>query len=384
MRKRRTLIAESGPSQENIWDLGLVETSVTAGVIMEKANTYFEPTAAVKRFQGAVLGYVTPWNHKGAEYAVRFRAKLTHVSPVWYQLRRVNKKGQGKVWSLEGGHEFNKTWVDALREPAGEAGSVTRVVPRVIVEVDTPQDHLDLVREPEEAIRLIVAEMELRKYDGLVLEVWMAWWSINGLSNKDFTDAACSMVKQLSQALQGMQPPRQLIMAVPPPIPSGYSRPSIDKAHLRRLSPFVSHWSLMTYDHSIGHGPQANAPMPWLLRQTQLLLDGDDGPACVNGSQAMMGLAFYGYDYKLNEQASPEAVVADTLLSILGKQQPALLWDKEQQEHHFDYKGMDGEHRVFCPTPRSLEVRLELFQKLGLSVSIWELGQGMQRLFDLL
>ena len=27
----------------------------------------------------------------GYEYAVRFRAKLTHVSPVWYQLKRAAK-----------------------------------------------------------------------------------------------------------------------------------------------------------------------------------------------------------------------------------------------------------------------------------------------------
>jgi hypothetical protein len=40
-----------------------------------------------KQFAGNVLGYVTPWNAAGYLAAVRFRAKFTWISPVWYQLR---------------------------------------------------------------------------------------------------------------------------------------------------------------------------------------------------------------------------------------------------------------------------------------------------------
>lgn len=41
-------------------------------------------------------------------------------------------------------------------------------------------------------------------------------------------------------------------------------------------------------------------------------------------------------------------------------------------------------HRVYYPSPRSLEQRLEMFQKAGLSISIWELGQGLECFMDLL
>ncbi len=36
--------------------------------------------------KGAVLGYVTPWNGRGYDVAKADRGRLTHVSPVWYQL----------------------------------------------------------------------------------------------------------------------------------------------------------------------------------------------------------------------------------------------------------------------------------------------------------
>lgn len=83
-------------------------------------------------------------------------------------------------------------------------------------------------------------------------------------------------------------------------------------------------------------------------------------------------------------QASPESIISTELLRIIGKQQPLIEWEGVFMEHYFDYAGLDGPHRVYFPTPRSLEVRLELFLRLGLGLSIWELGQGMTRLFDLL
>ncbi len=96
-----------------------------------------------------------------------FRAKLTHVSPVWYQIKRKDgvsglkgrmQAGAGhatpgtlmrttrarthgaQAWLLEGGHEYNETWVNEVRQPGGKEGAaVTRVVPRVIVELDSAE-----------------------------------------------------------------------------------------------------------------------------------------------------------------------------------------------------------------------------------------------------
>lgn len=47
-----------------------------------------------------------------------------------------------------------------------------------------------------------------------------------------------------------------------------------------------------------------------------------------------------------------------------------------------DNSGHD--HRVFYPTPRSLQERLQFLEKQGAGLSIWELGQGVERFFDLL
>ena len=67
-------------------------------------------------------------NRLGYEHAVTFRSKLTHVSPVWYQLKRKaaasSRSGPRNGFHLEGSHEVNQTWMKELRTPAREAGGV--------------------------------------------------------------------------------------------------------------------------------------------------------------------------------------------------------------------------------------------------------------------
>ena len=68
-------------------------------------------------------------NRKGYEHAITFRSKLTHVSPVWYQLRRDKSPSHSGTngFFLLGGHEVNRTWVNELRTPAKEVSSGDRL-----------------------------------------------------------------------------------------------------------------------------------------------------------------------------------------------------------------------------------------------------------------
>lgn len=81
------------------------------------------------------LAYVTPWNPRGFEAALRFHAKLTHVSPVWYQIvaksnNPSEKSGVGPV--LKGGDGVDEQWLREMRRKAPG----TKIVPRVSLELD--------------------------------------------------------------------------------------------------------------------------------------------------------------------------------------------------------------------------------------------------------
>jgi hypothetical protein len=51
-------------------------------------------------------------NKGGYETSETFKAKFTHVSPVWYQL-----KYKDEQFVIQGGHDVNTTWVRELQKP---------------------------------------------------------------------------------------------------------------------------------------------------------------------------------------------------------------------------------------------------------------------------
>ena len=42
------------------------------------------------------------------------------------------------------------------------------------------------------------------------------------------------------------------------------------------------------------------------------------------------------------------------------------------------------QHQMWYPTPKYVEVRLTAAAELGCSVAVWEIGQGIRSLFDLM
>ena len=61
-------------------------------------------------------------NAKGYDVAETFRSKLSHVSPVWLQLRE--EKGSLVV---TGQHDIDKGWVQRLRQPPLEVSSAQQL-----------------------------------------------------------------------------------------------------------------------------------------------------------------------------------------------------------------------------------------------------------------
>lgn len=76
------------------------------------------------------LAYVTPWNPRGFEAALKFHKKVTHVSPVWYQIIASPSGKGGPI--LKGGDGVDEKWLKEMRRRAPG----TKIVPRVSLELD--------------------------------------------------------------------------------------------------------------------------------------------------------------------------------------------------------------------------------------------------------
>jgi len=381
----------------------------------EGGHQYHGAGAAVRNFAsgGRTLAYVTPWHPRGYQLATLFRAKLTHVSPVWYQLRR-GEAGEGS-FQLVGGHEHDEGWLAGVRAPAaptpaaaegdppaaGGGGSgggecaapppATRVVPRVVVEL-SPEDAVALLLGggPTTLSGLLATLAEERGYEGLVLEAYAGFAAFNGIRNDAFRDAFFGQVAALGAALRAQSPPRELFLAVPPLAPAGPKRLYLPPDHAAALAAACDGLSVMTYDHSSGE-PGPNAPAPWLARNLA-----EAAAAGVPPSKLLIGANFYGYDFPAAGGAAaaapggappPRAVsAADVDAAVAASPTaPSWAWDGAAGEHALSYADAGGGRRViWFPTPLSLHTKLEAVRAAAAGVAVWELGQGYECFMDLL
>lgn len=211
------LAATAGPTELSAVDRGLTATDVRPVLLAQEGNLYFKEVTQ-KNFKGNVLGYVTPWNSHGYDVATRWRAKFTHISPVWYQLRMDEADGSFK---LTGGHDVDQSWIAKLREPLTQEGECANggdtasntcslddgksqapplIVPRVIVEL-APQALLRFLQQPEATLQMVVDEIVQQGLDGLVLEGWLQWSAMGVLLRYDLTQAVVAMITQLADLL---------------------------------------------------------------------------------------------------------------------------------------------------------------------------------------
>jgi len=202
------------------------------------------------------------------------------------------------------------------------------------------------------------------KFDGLVID------GLSGGLNQQNAEAARGFFKALADALH--KDNKEIILVLSP------SPRSFGAEDLAAFAPFIDRFSLMTYDHSSFSSPGAIAPLSWVQQTAQSLNAGD------YSHKVLVGVSFYGFDFIPHDKAG-NAIIGETYLQLLKKYNPKVQWDSSAAEHFFTYEDNSGHsHLVYFPTLKSIHDRLKLIESMGMSVSVWEIGQGLDYFYDLL
>lgn len=375
-------------SELSVYEKGLVKSDNTYQQVLAEAEKSWINTTH-RHFNSMVLAYVTPWNSKGYDMAIKFRAKFTHVSPVWYQLKRI-----GTELQLFGKHDADQQWMAQVRKHG-----LPLILPRVALE-GSPIELLTKKRERKQAFELIVSECKNMGFDGVVLEAWSQWAAYGILKDPNLRQMALQFVQELGSMLHtaktvdGLDRNLQLVFVIPP-LNSIENNPDMfTSTDMARVSNNVDGFSLMTYDFSSTYRPGPNAPIGWVHACLQYLLpvsaakrqrDTKIDMKTVSyqlAGKILMGINFYGNDFVLPRGGAP--ILGHEYLSLLRTHKPKLFWDEQSMEHYFDYEERLNRHRVFYPSLKSISLRLEEAQTWGVGLSIWEIGQGLEYFFDLL
>uniref|UniRef100_A0A673X6Q3 Chitinase domain-containing protein 1 n=1 Tax=Salmo trutta TaxID=8032 RepID=A0A673X6Q3_SALTR len=338
----KTQEPETSQAERSVLERGLVVTDPQWKDIVKEERRYCQQTVIKHRFQGPVLGYITPWNSHGYDVAKVFGSKLTSVSPVWLQLRRRGPES----FHITGLHDHDPGWVKAVRK----ANKKIKMLPRLLFDGWSYQDYMSVLGSEDEIEELGTEMVDVAKtegFDGYTLELWS---QLGGNQRVELVH----MITHICEALKVKK--LDCVLVIPPAVTPSSGQPGMfGREQFEQLAPVVDGFSLMTYDFSSGRaGP--SSPLPW-LRECVLELS----PNNQWRHKILLGLNLYGLDFSTY---GAEPLLGGRFIELLKELKPRLLWDEQAEEHYFSYKRYTAE--------------------LGTGISMWELGQGLDYFYDLL
>lgn len=285
---------------------------------------------------------------------------------MWFQVKPEAEKN--KPYVIEGEHNVDAAWMAAVRCKDISTAVKPKILPRIMPE----GDHLATIFVAEaEMERLSAAIVQLCKkhgFDGITFELW---------PRLRVTDGLRPILRKLVQVLgrQLHQNQLQLALVIPP-----YAD-SFNSADFAAVVDQVDLFSMNSYDHYNSGQPGPVAPYKWIKGAVTALNPKNEAQR----AKILLGLNFYGYMYS---KEGAEAVVGHAFLELMRaaeqKKSLQVTYDKATREHVFTVSHGSTKSVMYYPTERSLQERIQLAERLGCGITIWEIGQGLDHWMDLL
>ncbi|CAJ0574345.1 unnamed protein product, partial [Mesorhabditis spiculigera] len=311
--------------------------------------------AKERKFPGASLAYITPWNNRGYDLAKWAANKFTHISPVWLQFKP-QTADMAASCRIEGTHDIDRGWMTDIRKNNSEI----KFVPRILFD----QWHVDELKQfllsetwSQRCLNDLLNFLQRNQFDGAAVELWMQALSVGREAQGYLTELFNKWGEEFHERNM------QLIVPVGAPLSNKMEMTGIFTPDMFKMMPNVDYVQVMTYDY---HGTIGVAPYPWVENTIRLLVENVPERA----KDLMIGLNHYGYLYN-DQQMDP--VQRERFLEKSKEKNARLEWDDIVKEHRL----ITSEGRIYYPSLTSVESRIKLAKAYDVGIAIWELGQGL-------
>lgn len=202
------------------------------------------------------------------------------------------------------------------------------VLPRILFDKFSDNDFSKLLthqHEEQAAVASIVNAVRKYNFDGIVLEIW------SQLSARVDDSLLLGIVLAIAKSLQSHG--KQMILVVPPYRENMHDLFSAE--HFTQLEPYVTAFSLMTYDFSSIERPGPNAPKYWVREAVEHICPDTVTNVAQKRQKILIGLNMYGNDYTTEGGGS---IVGHQYLDFVKGLQARLQWDEKDEENFFEVK----------------------------------------------
>jgi chitinase domain-containing protein 1 len=225
----------SSPVKTSVLQRNLITENLTPQTVVENHQSYCLTCLETREFTHPTLVYITPWNSHGYDIAKTFTKKFDYISPVWLSIKRTGLE----KYIIEGTHDIDKKWIEALKENNPKVS----IVPRVIFEKWSADDIHALFHSEDEIQQLSLTFGNFLKeykqlFNGYVLELLMQF---RGASKPRLNHIISHIAEQV-HLIDDDGKKKEIILAVPP-----YEE-LFDKDEFELLYDHLDGFSIMTYD----------------------------------------------------------------------------------------------------------------------------------------
>lgn len=278
---------------------------------------------------------------------------IDEVSPVWYSLET-----DGTIYTDPIGED--KNFIDYVHNHK------SKIIPLIGNAFDPVRTH-NVITNPTlktrhigDITRIVVGN----NYDGFDID----YENLYASDRNAFT----AFISELASSLH--QQGKILTIAVHAKTYEPGDWPGAQAEDWAALGAAVDRFRIMTYDYSYYFsGPIA--PYQWVSDVINF------AKTKVDSSKIVMGIPYYGYDWKINGGGNPGTGLSWLeVQNLINLYSPTLNWSetflgKLSRERWFEYKIGTDNHQVWFSNHESLPYRLDLVNSLGIKgIAIWRLG----------